>query len=311
MPRSVTARNECATIHGVTANNGHGALTHFGRQMRKERQARGWSLREFAARSGIDHATASLIESGKRPPTERVARACDAVFPERAGWFLEWYEDSKSVIPPFLRSWGEHEDKAARIWVWSPGIIHGLLQTPDYARALIATLPGVTPDVVDARLGARIARQDRVLFRADPPTARFVIDELSLYRCVSSPAVMAAQMARLEEVGAHPHITLQVLPAVAHPATASELIIADDAAYCEHLAAGGVYTEDATVTRLDRLMTTIVGESSKISESLATIGRMRQTWTGVLARTPGPTAPVSKRRRAAEPSTSATPPKQR
>jgi hypothetical protein len=47
-----------------------------------------------------------------------------------------------------------------------------------------------------------------------------------------------------------PNVTMQVLPAVAHPATASELIIADsDSAYAEHLAAGRVYTADETVTR--------------------------------------------------------------
>jgi hypothetical protein len=58
---------------------------------------------------------------------------------------------------------------------------------------------------------------------------------------------MAAQMRRLLELSAMPGTTIQVLPAIAHPATASELIIADNnAAYAEHLAAGGVYTEAET-----------------------------------------------------------------
>jgi hypothetical protein len=70
----------------VTANNGGDPAKHFGKQMRKERLARRWTLREFAVRSGVDYATASLIETGRRPPNERVARACDKVFPERRGW---------------------------------------------------------------------------------------------------------------------------------------------------------------------------------------------------------------------------------
>jgi transcriptional regulator with XRE-family HTH domain len=79
------------------ALNGSGnPVTHFGRQMNKERRARGWSLREFAARTGINIAQASRIETGKSPPTERVAAACDAAFPERKGWFAEYYEESKS-----------------------------------------------------------------------------------------------------------------------------------------------------------------------------------------------------------------------
>jgi transcriptional regulator with XRE-family HTH domain len=74
----------------MTANTGSSAATHFGRQMKKERVAHGWSLREFSARTGIDFTTASRIESGKRPPTEKVAKACDVVFPGRRGWFREY-----------------------------------------------------------------------------------------------------------------------------------------------------------------------------------------------------------------------------
>jgi transcriptional regulator with XRE-family HTH domain len=58
--------------------------------MRKERLARGWSLREFSARIGINLGSLSQIENGKRPPTLRVALKCDEVFPERQGWFSEY-----------------------------------------------------------------------------------------------------------------------------------------------------------------------------------------------------------------------------
>jgi transcriptional regulator with XRE-family HTH domain len=50
----------------MALNNGSNPVTHFGRQMRKERLARGWSLREFAARTGINIAQASRIETGKK-----------------------------------------------------------------------------------------------------------------------------------------------------------------------------------------------------------------------------------------------------
>jgi transcriptional regulator with XRE-family HTH domain len=58
--------------------------------MRKERLARGWSLAEFAQRTGINAGHLSRIENGKRPPTENVAAACDVAFPERKGWFTEY-----------------------------------------------------------------------------------------------------------------------------------------------------------------------------------------------------------------------------
>ena len=259
---------------------GNLAFGHFGRQMRKERLARGWSLPELSSKTGINAGHLSRIERGVRPPTEMVADACDRVFSERKGWFREYYEESKSWTPPGLRSWAEHEEKAVRLSVWAPGIIHGLFQTEEYARTLIAALPGVTDEVAAVRLASRMERQRRVLFRDDPPAVGCIIDHTALYRLVGSPEAMAEQMRHLAEIAAMPNVTMQVLPAIAHPATASELIIADNnAAYAEHLAAGGVYTEDETVTALERLFATIRGECYRTSESAAIIRKAGQLWT--------------------------------
>jgi transcriptional regulator with XRE-family HTH domain len=265
------------------AVHGNGNLaTHFGRQVRKERLARGWSLRELSARTRIDFSHLSRIEAGKRPPTEAIADAMDNVFPERMGWFREFYEDSKSAMPPGLRSWTEIEDKAARLSVWCPGTVHGLFQTEDYARVFLSTLASVPAEVVEARLASRMARQRRVLYRDDPPAVVCIIDHVALYRGVGSPQIMAAQMRHLLDLASMPNVTLQVLPAIAHPATASELIIADNsAAYAEHLAAGGVYVDPETVTRLELIFTTIRGECYRASDSAATIGKADKLWTGV------------------------------
>jgi transcriptional regulator with XRE-family HTH domain len=279
---------------GMVAHNGGSPATHFGRQMKKERLAHGWTLRELAARTGVNFSHLGRIENGHRPPTQAVALACDRAFPERHGWFLEYYEESKSWMPPGLRSWAEHEDKAVRLSVWSPGIVHGLFQTQEYARALITTLPGVTGEVVAARLASRMERQRRVLMREDPPQVSCVVDHVALYRCIGSPEGMASQMSRLAEVASLPNVTLQVLPAIAHPATAGELIIADNnAAYVEHLAAGGVYTEVETVTRLEMIFATIRGESYRASESAAIIGKAGELWTaGASPATAGPKGPA-------------------
>src|ERR1700730_18293000 len=116
----------------MVGNKGNAAATHFGRQMRKERLAHAWSLRELSTRTEIDFATLSRVENGKRPPTEKLAKACDALWPERKGWFCEYYEESKSWVPAGFRNWPEYEDKAASIRVWSPGGVDGLLQTEGY-----------------------------------------------------------------------------------------------------------------------------------------------------------------------------------
>jgi hypothetical protein len=275
----------------MAANNGGNPATHFGRQMRKERLAHGWTLRELAARTGITFTHLSRIENGHRPPTELMAKACDTAWPERRGWFSEYYEESKSWTPAGFRSWAEYEDKATTLRVWSPGVVDGLLQTEDYAREMLRIYPDVTNEIVATRLANRMERQRRVLYRDDPPAVWFVVDEFALYRYVGSPEVMADQLRHLADIAAIPNVTMQVLPAVAHPANASELIVADGAAFVEHMVGGFVYTDDQTVSTLARMMTTILSESNKASDSLAMIERMTAIWTrGASRHTAAPTA---------------------
>ena len=252
-------------------------ISYFGRQMKKERLARGWGLVELSQRTGIDAGHLSRIENGKRPPTDKVAKACDRVFRERRGWFLDYYEESRAWVPAYFKDWPELEDAAAVIRAWMPGISHGLLQTADYAHALLETSPGVAGETVTGRLRSRMERQKRVLFREDPPLAFFVVDEFALYRLVGSAEVMAAQLRHLSAVASLPSVTLQVLPGVAHPATASGFVIADDSAYAEHVASGGVYSADI-VSTLARMFDSLRAESYRASESAALIEGTAEVW---------------------------------
>ncbi len=263
---------------------------HFGKQMRKERLAHGWSLPELSSRTGINAGHLSRIETGKRPPTENVALACDAVFPERKGYFLEYYEESRTWTPPGFRDWPELESKAARLSVWTPGVLDGLVQAEGYARALLATLPGATAEAIAGRLRSRMERQRRVLAREDPPTVRCIVDHAALYRCIGSPETMAAQMRHLAAVSGLPHVTIQILPAVAHPATQSGFMVTDEAAYAEHVIGGFAYTEPETVTALERLFDSLRGECYRVSESLAIIRKAGELWTGESPVTQEPTA---------------------
>jgi transcriptional regulator with XRE-family HTH domain len=279
----------CANIVVMAVNNDTNPAKHFGRQMKKERTARGWTLREFSAHTGVGIGYASQIENGKRPPTERVAIACDAAFPERRGWFLEYYTELStwSEVPPAFKDWREREDRATRLHVWSPSIVDGFLQTEGYARSLLETYPGVTPDTVSARLADRMERQRR-LFGRDV-RLWFIVDELALYRCAGSPDAMAGQMRHLMDVAAMPQVTLQVLPAIVHPATGSVIVIADESAYVEHAASGYVYTGES-VTALERLFDTLRGECRPVSESGALLERLERSWsTGASPLTAVPT----------------------
>jgi hypothetical protein len=280
---------------------------HFGRQIRKERQARGWTLQELSKETGIDATQLSRIERGERPPAERVAREADRVFPERKGYFLEYYEESRTWAPPGFRDWSEHEEKTGVLRDWSPTVITGLLQTADYARKVLET-SGAAPEVVSARLSTRMERQRRLFARE--VRAWFIVDEASLARLAGTPKVMAGQMARLIEVAALPNVTVQLLPLVVHPAGASGFVITDTAGYAEHVTGGYVFTEPERIAWLDSLFDTLRSECRPASESVAIFREMQKTWeSGVSPLTAMPTAGTASKRPAVPTlSRSATPP---
>lgn len=94
-------------------------------------------------------------------------------------------------------------------------VVPGLLQTPDYTRALITGAePGLAHGVVEGRVLARGARH-RVLTRPNPLRYHVILDETMLTRPIGSAAVMRGQLARLADAAESEHITLQVLPVAA------------------------------------------------------------------------------------------------
>lgn len=264
---------------------------YFGAQVRKHRIAANLNIAQLARITGIDSSHLSRIERGERNPTPDIARRLDEhAFPKLEGHFMELYEASRSWVPAAFRRWAEYEDQAMRLLVWEPGVINGLIQTRDYARSILLTLPGVTDDQVSARLADRMARQQRIVYRDDPPHIFFVIDELALYRRVGSAAIMAAQLQHLTEVASLSHVTMTVMPAIEHSANESGFIIADSAVYAESAASLGVHT-DQTVTELLARFGSLQADSYGRSESLSTIKKVGAIWaSGVSPLTQGPTA---------------------
>jgi len=266
---------------------------YFGQQVRRARRAAGWTLAEFGQRIGYDPGQISRIENGKRPPTELFARMCDQAFPDREGWFSEFYTESRTWIatPPWFRSWIEHEQRAAVLRIWQLGVLSGLLQTEDYARAILTVNPGVTEDEVSARLGARLARQT-ILTRDDPLTAWFLVDEAALRRCVGSPEAMAGQLAHLAGVVRLPNVTIQIVPSTAHAGLLGGFALTERAAYVETAVAGQVFEDAEIIAGLLTRFDTLRNEAFRGSESLTLIERMCEEWkaTGVKAATQATTA---------------------
>jgi transcriptional regulator with XRE-family HTH domain len=268
-------------------------VRYFGKHVRRARLTAGWTLAEFGQRIGYDPGQISRIENGKRPPTELFAQMCDRAFPDRDGWFSEFYAESRTWIatPPWFRGWVEHEQRAATLRLWQPYVLSGLLQTEDYARVILTVEPGVTAEEVDARLAARLARQ-ATLTRDDPPRAWFLLDEAALRRCIGTPAVVAAQLAHLAGMARLPNVTIQVVPSIAHAGLLGGFALTERAAYVETAVAGQVFEDPVIIADLLTRFDTLRNEAFRGSESLTLIERMCEEWkaTGARAATQAPTA---------------------
>ncbi|MFI6508340.1 helix-turn-helix domain-containing protein [Streptosporangium sp. NPDC050855] len=112
-----------------------------------------------------------------------------------------------------LYTYMELEAGASSITEFQTACFPGLLQTEDYARALIrGLLPRMADDVLERRVAARMARQPAVLERPKPPRYWAFIDEAVLHRRVGGTEIMRAQLEHALVVAEKRHVTLQVVP---------------------------------------------------------------------------------------------------
>ncbi|MFF4253621.1 helix-turn-helix domain-containing protein [Streptomyces sp. NPDC001663] len=123
-----------------------------------------------------------------------------------------WWHAYRGVLPPTYRDFISLESQASAMRTLETSVVPGLLQTPEYARAVTrAAVDGLDDERLDALVEVRLARQD--VLRADPPLElSAVLDEAVLHREIGGPDVMAQQLGRLVEAARLPQVRLQVLP---------------------------------------------------------------------------------------------------
>jgi transcriptional regulator with XRE-family HTH domain len=123
-----------------------------------------------------------------------------------------WWEAYSDVLPDWYGAYIVLETEADSIYSWNPQVINGLLQTEDYARAVIDAMgaPADPPGDTARRIQARLKRQ-RILTSGNSATLTFVLDESVLMRRMGSAQVMRDQMAHLLDVSRLPQVTLQML----------------------------------------------------------------------------------------------------
>ena len=206
------------------------------RELARLREDRGMTIREAATALEWDPSKLSRVEGLQRGIIVRDVRRLlnlyeitdeaqrEALFEmARQAKQRGWWQAYADVMPSEYANLIGLEAEASEIRTYQPELIHGLLQTEQYARAVIrAGRPGDTATEVDRRVEIRMTRQ-QILDRDDPPRIRVVLNEGATRRLVGGPEVMRAQLRTLAGERERANVMIQVLPFSAgeHPAMAS------------------------------------------------------------------------------------------
>ena len=178
----------------------------LGMRLREFRAAKGLTVEEVAKELLCSPTKISRAETGARRATLRDVRDLCQIYgvdaetsaelmelareARQQGWWTG-YDDLK--ITPFIGM----EQSASAITCFGMYFVPALLQTEDYARAIIkGIVPKIEDDILDQRVEARMRRQ-QLLYGARPPKYRALLDEAVLHRQVGGPAVMRAQLDKI------------------------------------------------------------------------------------------------------------------
>ncbi|QJS11356.1 helix-turn-helix transcriptional regulator [Streptomyces argyrophyllae] len=191
---------------------GVAVIATVGRQLRLRREAVALRAADFAKAVGYSEDMVYKVESGKRIPRPEYLDKADRVL-DAGGLLAAMKEDVEKVrYPKKVRALAEVEAKAVELQLYDPLNIHGLLQTPEYARALLLMRrPAYSSEEVERFLSARMAR--RVIFERDPaPEISFVLEEWTLRRPFGGREVLRRQLEHLLAAGQLRGVELQVMP---------------------------------------------------------------------------------------------------
>jgi transcriptional regulator with XRE-family HTH domain len=194
-----------------------------------------------------------------------------------------WWHTYGRVLPTWFEAYIGLESEAIRLRDFQPLVMPGLLQTEDYARAVLRAAPHAGSGAeVDRQVALRMERQN-ILSQPSPPDVCLVLSESVLRVQVGGPAVMRAQLRRLTDAAERPNITLQVLPSTAavhvqpiSPFTMLEFRDAADPAvvYLEHLT-GSLFLENEDEVRRYRVVFDhLRAEALGASQSAGLIGHV-------------------------------------
>ncbi|MFE0024928.1 helix-turn-helix domain-containing protein [Amycolatopsis sp. NPDC059021] len=138
-----------------------------------------------------------------------------------------WLRMNTPNLPQDWQTWVDFEAEASGVYQFAPLMIPGLLQTPEYAKAIIeATGHGLSNDEVDALVASRMARQS-LLSKSKPLELKVILDAGALDRPFGTRGALARQLRGLVDSASQDHISIQILPTEAglHPGLVGSFIV--------------------------------------------------------------------------------------
>jgi transcriptional regulator with XRE-family HTH domain len=186
------------------------ALSVFAEELRHLRMARGLSQDQLGELINFSGSQVGMVEACRRIPSLDFARRCDKAL-ETTGT-LERLHGMISTAPfaRWFQPYVQREGEATELRAWQAMVVDGLLQTPDYARALLSVRLGTSDDVVEQQVAARLARQD-ILSGPNPPLLWVILEEGVLRRPVGGRSVMLAQVEHLISLAESRTVVVQIL----------------------------------------------------------------------------------------------------
>ncbi|MDH2409165.1 helix-turn-helix transcriptional regulator [Streptomyces chitinivorans] len=234
----------------------------LGRRLGDLRRRAGLTYERAAEALDVTHATIRRMERAevglKIPYVEKLLRTYGITEQTEIDSFLSlareanrpgWWHRYRDVLPDWFSAFVSLESESHVIRAYEPHYVPGLLQTEEYARAVLrAGMPHAAEEEIERGTALRLERQ-RLFTRDEPPLLWVVMDETVLRRPIGGPEVMRGQISRLIEACSMPTVRLQVMPFEAgpHPAMYGPFHIfrfpipeLPDVAYSESLV-GAVY----------------------------------------------------------------------
>ncbi|WP_210582652.1 helix-turn-helix transcriptional regulator [Streptomyces sp. GESEQ-4] len=187
---------------------GASPLDYYGFELRRHREVAGLTQKQLGDILNYTGSMVGQIETARKLPTPEFSQRADTAL--ETGGLLYRLVDLvlRSQLPAWFQQVAELEVRATEIGTFQTHMVHGLLQTEAYARAVLSVLDESN---LDDRTAVRLARQ-RIFEKKEPPVFWMIVSEAALYQEIGGREVMRNQLAHLLGFESNPRINVQVLP---------------------------------------------------------------------------------------------------